>query len=62
VSGESAERLRFLGSPTIRVDGKDIEPAARGRTHFGMSCRMYGSSGVPPRELVEAALAEGGGA
>ena len=23
---ETAERLRFLGSPTIRVDGRDVEP------------------------------------
>jgi hypothetical protein len=27
-----AERLGFLGSPTVRVDGVDIEPEARGRT------------------------------
>ena len=25
----AAERLRFLGSPTIRVDGRDIEPDHR---------------------------------
>ena len=29
---EAAERLRFLGSPTIRVDGRDIEPRAEERT------------------------------
>lgn len=56
---EEAERLRFLGSPTIRVDGMDIDPEARARTDYAMSCRMYGASGVPPRELLEAAL--GGG-
>jgi hypothetical protein len=54
--GEEAERLRFLGSPTIRVDGIDIDPEARARTSYAMSCRMYGASGVPPRELLEAAL------
>jgi hypothetical protein len=23
---EDAQRLRFLGSPTVRVDGRDLEP------------------------------------
>jgi hypothetical protein len=42
---EDAARLRFLGSPTIRVDGVDIEPEARTRNDFTMSCRLYG--GLP---------------
>lgn len=50
---------RFLGSPTIRVDGRDIEPGAEDRTEFAMSCRRYGESGVPPRALIEAALRAG---
>ena len=49
--------LRFLGSPTVRVDGVDIEPSARSRTDFAFGCRVYGSGGVPSRELVLAALA-----
>jgi hypothetical protein len=53
---EEATRLRFLGSPTVRVDGVDIDPEARARTDYAMSCRMYGVSGVPPRELLQAAL------
>ncbi|MBW2314848.1 MAG: hypothetical protein JRH10_11710 [Deltaproteobacteria bacterium] len=47
-----AERLRFIGSPSVRVDGADIEPSADGHGQFGVGCRMYGSSGVPPRELM----------
>ena len=54
-----AERLKFVGSPTVRVNGEDIEPGATERTGYALSCRMYGSSGVPPRELLLAAL-EGG--
>lgn len=46
-----AERLRFLGSPTVQVNGVDIEPSARERTHYALSCRMYDGSGIPPREL-----------
>jgi len=53
---EDARRHRFLGSPTIRVNGEDIEPAARNRSDYAMSCRMYGSSGLPPRELLLVAL------
>jgi hypothetical protein len=53
---DDAERRRFLGSPTIRVDGEDIEPDARSRTDYAMSCRLYRGSGVPPRELIEAAV------
>ena len=58
-NGDEANRLRFLGSPSVHVDGVDIDPEARGRTEYAMSCRMYGQSGVPPRELLEAALKGG---
>lgn len=53
---EDAERLRFLGSPSVRVDGVDIEPGTRRRTEFALGCRIYDGSGVPPRELLVAAL------
>lgn len=58
-TSDDAKRLRFLGSPTIHVNGEDVEPLARVRVDYGMSCRLYGSSGIPPRHLVEAALREG---
>lgn len=35
-SPEEAVRSRFLGSPSIRVNGRDIEPGADGRSDFGM--------------------------
>ncbi len=47
-----AERQRFLGSPTVRVNGVDIEPRASTRTDYGVSCRLYDGSGVPPRDLL----------
>jgi hypothetical protein len=34
---EQAEALAFLGSPTVQVDGRDIEPEARSRTDFGLT-------------------------
>ena len=54
---EDVQRLRFLGSPTVRVNGVDIEPSAQGRTNYGFSCRVYsGLSGLPPDALIVAAL------
>jgi hypothetical protein len=51
-SAEAAERERFLGSPTVRVDGRDIDPSAADRTDFGLKCRLYatddGLQGTPP--------------
>ena len=55
-SPESAHANRFLGSPTIHVEGIDIDPAARDRKDFGVSCRRYSSSGVPSREMIVDAL------
>ena len=34
---EQAEALAFLGSPTVQVGGRDIEPEARSRTDFGLT-------------------------
>lgn len=57
-TAEAAETHRFVGSPSVRVDGRDIEPAVRERTDFGLSCRMYGDAGIPPKELLIEALRE----
>jgi hypothetical protein len=37
----------FLGSPSIRVDGKDVEPGADMRTDYPHSCRRYQTSRGP---------------
>ncbi len=60
-SGDDVAALRFLGSPTIQVEGLDVEPAARLRTDYGFSCRMYDGRGVPSGETVAQALAEAQG-
>lgn len=58
-----AEAMRFVGSPSIRINGSDIEPWAHTAKTFGLSCRTYidGShrAGVPSRELVRRAVWEG---
>lgn len=54
---EDVAAKRFLGSPTIQVNGVDIDPDARGRTNYSYSCRVYsGASGLPPEEMIAAAL------
>jgi hypothetical protein len=55
-----AEAERFLGSPTVRVDGADVDPGAADRTDFGMKCRIYRVDGeqrtAPPEAWIRAAL------
>jgi hypothetical protein len=56
----AAQLERFLGSPTLRVDGRDVEPGADERTDFGLKCRLYrtpdGFAGTPPGAWVLEAL------
>lgn len=60
---EDAERERFLGSPTVRIDGRDVEPSADERGDYGLKCRLYrsaeGTSGLPPRQLISTAIGLG---
>lgn len=61
VESEAAAREeRFLGSPTLRVDGIDVEPGARDRHDYGLKCRLYrtadGLLDAPPDEWVRDAL------
>ena len=39
-SEEDAERAQFSGSPTIRIDGRDLQPDDGSRA-AGLSCRIY---------------------
>ncbi len=51
---EQAAVIGFLGSPSVRVNGCDLE----GRTGEGvLACRVYDGAGAPPEWLVEAAIA-----
>ncbi len=57
---EEAEALRFPGSPTIRVDGRDVDPLGEA-ARPALTCRIYNLpdgrvSPVPTREQLEAAL------
>ena len=53
----TAGRLQFPGSPTIRIDGSDVE--SNHRESYGIACRLYSNgTGVPSREILEQALAQ----
>jgi hypothetical protein len=57
---EQAQELRFPGSPTIRVDGRDIDPEGA-ESPPSLTCRVYRlpngrPSPVPSREQLEEAL------
>jgi hypothetical protein len=57
---DSATRLRFLGSPSVRVEGSDVEPGADERSDFVLSCRVYRSErglvGQPEADWIRSAL------
>ena len=54
-SEEQAKALLFPGSPTIRIDGKDVEPHET--VAPSLACRLYGNrSGVPSEELLRLAI------
>ncbi len=58
---EEAERLRFPGSPTIRINGRDVDPAGA-ESRPALTCRIYHLpdgriSPIPARDQLEDALA-----
>jgi len=57
---QAAQRLRFLGSPTIRVGGVDVDPDTAERDDYALSCRIFrteaGVSGQPDERWVRDAL------
>jgi hypothetical protein len=59
-SDEDAEALRFPGSPTIRIDGRDVDPRGAAAPP-ALTCRIYylpdgRVSPVPSRQQLEEAL------
>jgi hypothetical protein len=54
----AAARLKFLGSPSFCVDGKDLWPAVRKR--YDLNCRVYstpqGLRGAPTMEMLREKL------
>lgn len=60
-SQEEAEAYDFHGSPTIRVDGRDVDPEGAASERVALACRIYHLpdgrvSPVPTRAMLEEAL------
>jgi hypothetical protein len=56
---EQARELRFIGSPTIRVDGQDIDSPSDSR--YALTCRVYRLedgriSPLPSKDMMQRAL------
>jgi hypothetical protein len=54
---EMAQSLKFPGSPTIRINGQDVEPQREKPPAFGLMCRLYSDgSGAPSQQKLRAAI------
>jgi hypothetical protein len=57
---QAADQARSLGSPTIRVDGRDVEPGAENCVEYLHSCRLYQGEhslrGLPEEAWLRQAL------
>ena len=55
---EEAIKLRLPGSPTVRVNGKDVVPT--NSSEYSLNCRMYGNNGIstpwPPEQAIRDAI------
>jgi hypothetical protein len=56
----AAEGARFPGSPTVRVDGRDVEPGSQPPAEYTLACRLYRLehrfAGQPAERWVREAL------
>jgi len=59
---EMAQSLKFPGSPTIRVNGHDVEPQSEKTAAFGLMCRLYADgSGAPSPQKLRTAIERANG-
>jgi hypothetical protein len=59
-SERAACRERFLGSPTLHIDGIDVDRSVADSHDYGLKCRLYqtedGLQRTPPDTWITAAL------
>lgn len=57
---QEAKNLQLSGSPTIRINGIDIDPASINTKNYGIHCRNYSingkSTGWPDKVLIKQAI------
>ena len=59
---KDADDNNFSGSPTVRINGNDVDPQFKNSGDYGFRCRVYFYSGTlyphPPEEMVRNAIRE----
>ncbi len=64
-SPEDASKYRFLGSPSIRINNKDLEIDEDELTEYSMRCRRYKNGdvmeGFPSKGLIQRNLSKAKG-
>lgn len=62
VDETSTDTVKFPGSPTLRVDGRDVEPGFKDSGDYALNCRVYqtpeGLQGFPAIAWIERAIDE----
>ena len=57
---EDARQLHFIGSPTVRINGIDIESNIKNRKDYGLRSRLYTiddkKSGYPSKDMIRDAI------
>lgn len=57
----TAQELEFPGSPTVRINGRDIAGESKEPEYFALACRIYEGAkeaGLPPIEMMQNAVRE----
>lgn len=59
---ETAVSQKFLGSPSIRIGGEDLEGISGSEGEYSLKCRIYSVDGtlqgIPPESLIRKALTQ----
>ena len=57
---DTALSQKFLGSPSIRIGGEDLEEGSNGDREYGLKCRVYQvdgkTQGFPAEKLIRDAI------
>ena len=65
VDQAAADQARFPGSPTVRVNGRDVEPGSERPAEYTIACRLYRLehrfAGQPEERWIREALQRAGG-
>lgn len=57
---DDSKKYSFPGSPTIRINGEDVEPETASAT--ALTCRIYNNgAGLPDREILKCKIAKAAG-